>query len=102
MLQAADLSWRLGKITAQEVNELRQLLEVANLPVAGPENMTTTQYLEHMAVDKKVLDGRIRLVLLEKIGQAFITSEAPQELILRSEEHTSELQSRPHLVCRLL
>src|SRR5690554_7754790 len=23
-------------------------------------------------------------------------------LILRSEEHTSELQSRPHLVCRLL
>jgi len=84
MLQAADLSWRLGKITAQEVNELRQLLEVANLPVAGPENMTTTQYLEHMAVDKKVLDGRIRLVLLEKIGQAFITSEAPQELILQT------------------
>ena len=84
MLQAADLSWRLGKITAQEVNELRQLLEVANLPVAGPENMTTTQYLEHMAVDKKVLDGRIRLVLLEKIGQAFITSEVPQELILQT------------------
>src|SRR5690554_7263312 len=24
------------------------------------------------------------------------------ELLLRSEEHTSELQSRPHLVCRLL
>src|SRR5690554_4859258 len=24
------------------------------------------------------------------------------EVILRSEEHTSELQSRPHLVCRLL
>src|SRR5690625_5651109 len=25
-----------------------------------------------------------------------------QELVLRSEEHTSELQSRGHLVCRLL
>src|SRR3989442_4652000 len=24
------------------------------------------------------------------------------EVLLRSEEHTSELQSRPHLVCRLL
>src|SRR6266498_4935616 len=24
------------------------------------------------------------------------------ELVVRSEEHTSELQSRPHLVCRLL
>src|SRR3989442_4470927 len=27
---------------------------------------------------------------------------AEGELIARSEEHTSELQSRPHLVCRLL
>src|SRR5690554_7267778 len=26
----------------------------------------------------------------------------PETLPLRSEEHTSELQSRPHLVCRLL
>src|SRR3989442_11935203 len=25
-----------------------------------------------------------------------------EQLLLRSEEHTSELQSRPHLVCRLL
>src|SRR5690554_7631163 len=28
--------------------------------------------------------------------------ETPLKRILRSEEHTSELQSRPHLVCRLL
>src|SRR5690554_7500524 len=27
---------------------------------------------------------------------------AAQSIIPRSEEHTSELQSRPHLVCRLL
>src|SRR3989442_7693911 len=28
--------------------------------------------------------------------------EVQEKLNLRSEEHTSELQSRPHLVCRLL
>src|SRR3989442_4270145 len=28
--------------------------------------------------------------------------EANRQIIVRSEEHTSELQSRPHLVCRLL
>src|SRR5690554_6342881 len=28
--------------------------------------------------------------------------EGPGVTIIRSEEHTSELQSRPHLVCRLL
>src|SRR5690554_7259672 len=40
------------------------------------------------------------------IGTFYIHSAANQqpqfELIKRSEEHTSELQSRPHLVCRLL
>lgn len=84
MLQAADLSWRLGNITAAEVDDLRQLLQAANLPVAGPERMSANQYLEHMAVDKKVLDGRIRLVLLEQIGKALITSEAPQNLLLET------------------
>lgn len=84
MLQAADLSWRLGKITAAEVDDLRQLLVAANLPVAGPENMSADDYLEHMAVDKKVLDGRIRLVLLEEIGKAWITSEAPHALLLET------------------
>src|SRR5690554_7793254 len=29
-------------------------------------------------------------------------SVRPQDIVTRSEEHTSELQSRPHLVCRLL
>src|SRR5437660_4479902 len=28
--------------------------------------------------------------------------DTPREALLRSEEHTSELQSRGHLVCRLL
>src|SRR5436305_5243371 len=30
------------------------------------------------------------------------TQDAPPRRLPRSEEHTSELQSRPHLVCRLL
>src|SRR5690554_7645834 len=30
------------------------------------------------------------------------TSQSAQITVARSEEHTSELQSRPHLVCRLL
>src|SRR5690554_1022511 len=34
--------------------------------------------------------------------QVFEARAAGADLVLRSEEHTSELQSRPHLVCRLL
>src|SRR5690554_7779176 len=32
----------------------------------------------------------------------FVDSTTPKVFAIRSEEHTSELQSRPHLVCRLL
>src|SRR3989442_2627247 len=35
-------------------------------------------------------------------GPRDTTSSAQSFAALRSEEHTSELQSRPHLVCRLL
>src|SRR3989442_5819660 len=34
--------------------------------------------------------------------KALLTNNKPGQQGLRSEEHTSELQSRPHLVCRLL
>jgi len=34
--------------------------------------------LEHMRIDKKVLQGRLRLVLLRRIGEAFVTADYPQ------------------------
>lgn len=84
MLQAADLSWRMGNISAPELEALRALLQQAGLPVTGPADMTVDDYLSRMVVDKKVLDGRIRLVLLQRIGEACITSEVPRELLLQT------------------
>src|SRR5690554_7341282 len=41
--------------------------------------------------------------LRELTRQAMRLTQTPTQIdTLRSEEHTSELQSRPHLVCRLL
>ena len=37
--------------------------------------MDTERFLELMAVDKKVVTGRIRLILLEGIGKALITED---------------------------
>ncbi|MEE8056530.1 MAG: 3-dehydroquinate synthase [Pseudomonadales bacterium] len=74
MVLAADLSARMGWLPADQVNKISQLLERANLPVKPPK-MTCEQFLSLMAVDKKVLDGRLRLVLLKGIGEAVVTSE---------------------------
>src|SRR6266498_6071513 len=40
--------------------------------------------------------------LVLQVGRGHVGRVLVLDLHLRSEEHTSELQSRPHLVCRLL
>src|SRR3989449_6746016 len=50
------------------------------------------------------VDGSDRIVEVKFEGQGCAISQASASMLttMRSEEHTSELQSRLHLVCRLL
>lgn len=75
MLLAAELSARQGWLGAADVDRIRRLLGRARLPVAVPPEMTPERFLELMAVDKKVLDGGLRLVLLHGIGKAVVTGD---------------------------
>jgi 3-dehydroquinate synthase len=77
MLMAADLSRRLQWLSAREVGRLEQLLRRAHLPVRAPAALTPARLLELMAVDKKILDGRLRLVLLKRLGEAVVTEDYP-------------------------
>ncbi|CRW99789.1 3-dehydroquinate synthase [Pseudomonas aeruginosa] len=58
-----------------------RLLRRAGLPVVPPAEMTAEDFMEHMAVDKKVLDGRLRLVLLQGLGNAVVTGDFPREIL---------------------
>lgn len=84
MVMAADLSWRRGSITEQELERIKNLLTRANLPVKAPAEMTPDQFKQLMGVDKKILDGRLRLVLLDAMGQAIITSEIEPALLAQT------------------
>ncbi|WP_308364219.1 MULTISPECIES: 3-dehydroquinate synthase [unclassified Microbulbifer] len=77
MVMAAELSRIRGTIDGELVARIRALLAAAQLPQASPEGMTVREYLEAMAVDKKVLDGRLRLVLLRSLGDAQICDDTP-------------------------
>ena len=79
-MMAADLSRRLGDLSAQQVERIRALFVRAGLPVQPPD-LGVERYLELMAGDKKVEAGKIRLVLLKGIGAAYVTAEAPGELL---------------------
>jgi 3-dehydroquinate synthase len=74
---AADMSWRLGNISQQEVHDLQSLLKRAQLPCIPPAEMSSQNFIDLMQVDKKVLNGKLRLVLLTAIGQAVVTSDFP-------------------------
>lgn len=75
MAMAADLSWRRGAISEEDLARTLRLLERAKLPTRAPADMTPEHFTRLMGVDKKVLDGRLRLVLLEAMGKAITTSE---------------------------
>jgi 3-dehydroquinate synthase len=77
MVMAADLSARLGWINDSDVTRIRTFIRKARLPVQGPAGLNGERMLELMAVDKKIQDGRMRLVLLKAIGRAVISGDAP-------------------------
>jgi 3-dehydroquinate synthase len=80
MLLAADLSQRLGWLEAADVGRVRRLLARAGLPTVAPP-IGAARALELMGMDKKVLAGRVRLVLVERLGAGVVTGDYPAEAL---------------------
>jgi len=76
-VQAARLSQRLGFLSEADVQRVVALLQRANLPTAAPD-LGVDRYLELMGLDKKVEGGKLRLVLLRRIGEGYVSAEFPQ------------------------
>jgi 3-dehydroquinate synthase len=72
-----DLSCRLGMIDASVKDRLRDIIASAGLPTEAPRIGAAKAY-ELMQMDKKVLGGAVRLVLLEKLGRAIVTDQYPK------------------------
>ncbi|WP_018610632.1 3-dehydroquinate synthase [Uliginosibacterium gangwonense] len=84
-IMAAELSARLGMLTAADVARVRRIFERAGLPVVGAK-LGVERYLELMQHDKKVADGKLRLILLQALGKAIIHDSAPQKDIIAAIE----------------
>ncbi len=75
---AADLSHRFGWLQAEELARIETVLARAGLPVRAPAAMTPERFMAFMSLDKKVQSGRLRLVLLERIGAAVVSDDIDQ------------------------
>lgn len=77
---AADLSRRMGLLDDATVARIRRLFVAAKLPDTAPD-LGVDAYLATMGIDKKVEAGKIRFVLLKRIGEAFMTGDVPAPLL---------------------
>jgi 3-dehydroquinate synthase len=82
---AADLSQRMGWLSKEDYKRMHALLSAASLPLRAP-NLGVEKYLDLMQSDKKVADGKIRLVLQQGIGKAVITSDYDAEMLKQTLE----------------
>lgn len=80
MVMAAELSRRLGMLGETDVKRIASLIERSGLPVAV-EGIGARRFMELMNVDKKAAAGRIRFVLLERIGAAVVRADVPQDAL---------------------
>jgi 3-dehydroquinate synthase len=83
MIMAANLSQYMGMVSSNDVENIRKSIDAFNLPTNKP-NLDSNKFLEAMKRDKKSQDGEIRLILLESIGKAMITSDYPNELLMKT------------------
>jgi 3-dehydroquinate synthase len=81
-MMALSMSRRLGFLQVEQVERIKSLLLRLSLPVVAPNQIASDQFIAHMYKDKKNIDGNIRLVLLNDIGSAFITSDYSAEILL--------------------
>ena len=91
MMMAAALSEQLGDISVADVSRLEKLLARANLPTLSPDSMQPEDYLPHMMRDKKVLAGKLRLVLLKSLGQAYIATDTDKDLVLNAIKRCTQM-----------
>jgi len=83
LVVAADMSRECGLLAASAAERVRQLVARAGLPTraatVSPEAM-----LAHMRIDKKVLGGQLRLVLLQGLGTACVSADYPRAALMRT------------------
>eukprot|EP00873_Tetraselmis_striata_P017971 jgi/Tetstr1/438235/TSEL_002887.t1 len=76
MIMAARMSEKLGWIDASITERTIALLQTTQLPLGPPSSMTVQQFRDLMSVDKKVMDGKLRLILLKgPLGNCVFTGD---------------------------
>jgi len=84
IIAAARISSQVAGLPPAIVAKLTHVLKRFDLPTHLPEKIGTEVVLEHMKHDKKFREGRIRFVLLRALGDAFVSDDVTEDLIVNA------------------
>jgi 3-dehydroquinate synthase len=79
MYMASMLSQLEGGLSQHDVDRIQSILMKANLPTTIRKGVNSENLIQAMSVDKKAVDGNIRLVLLNSVGDSFVTGSYSKE-----------------------
>jgi len=88
MAMAACMSRQKQWLSDTDNSRIRHLIKRAGLPIAPPGSITDDTFLSLMSVDKKVIDGVLRLVLMRGIGQSLLSDNYTAEELIDTIHHS--------------
>ena len=74
-VMAAELSQKMGWLSAKDLDFVKEIFVRAKLPVEPPSSLSADEFMQHMSRDKKVQDGVLSLVLLRQLGEGVLSSD---------------------------
>jgi 3-dehydroquinate synthase len=72
---AAWLSTQIADLSAEDYEHVVALLKLFDLPIRLPDDFNTETLMRIARMDKKFENGKIRFVLLRKIGDAYVSKD---------------------------
>lgn len=90
LCMAADMSTQLGWLSFDDALRCASLIQRAGLPTRPPSGMTPENFLELMGHDKKVAAGKLRLVLLRKLGVSVLSADFDEKALHATLKHFTQ------------
>ena len=83
MVMAAKLSKDEGNLSHEETLRVESILSKADLPISIKKSIDSETLITAMSLDKKSIDGKIRLVLLKSLGDSYLTDSYSNENFMK-------------------
>lgn len=83
-LIASSVAIQNKTMSINQYNDIKNLLEVFDLPTKLPKNINIEDLFNAMLVDKKVKDNKMVYVLPNGIGDSYITNKISKKMVMKA------------------